>query len=362
MIKIYKYKLLLLVSLVLFAGCKKIFDFPEEKDYLSNNVNYSSKLFEPVLGRTSLMGSINIDKSTTPLTFEIVNARMGDGTPITDLFQVRKTWVWTTAYTGTETSLAQIEAKRKLEDHPLFEVRSSGQFIMWASSTNDLIAPRPADSSTLIQDSRLFDLKIKNTGGEMIIKDFQIKPWRERPYEPSNDINPYTGLTARDPNFPNNLKKRDYLTPSFFSNIIGETSNTELTNNTNQKDLVVYIRPFTGGSGHSLRFVFLDKDSIPMNPAVFNETQWDQVVHGFDRKMTTTYVQYEVAYPIPLVNLKTIYAPNGDQASSTFGYSRRGFGGTRTTSSFGLSYNIYRQGDWEIVFHFRRENPKFEDE
>jgi len=361
MIKLIKYNLLLLLVLFLGAGCKKILNLPDEKDYLSNNINYANKVFEPVLGRTVLMGDFSADNSTFPMQFEIVNARFGNGRPVTDLFQVQKTWVWTSAYDGYEKSLAEINAKRRLEEHPMFEVRSSGQFILWASSNNALIAPRPADSSNRVQDIRFFDLKVKNSGGETILRDFQIKPWRERLYEPSNDINPYTGAVARDPRDPNNPTKRDYLTPSF-SNIIGAVSNTALRNDDTRKDIVVYIRPFKGGSGHSLRFVFLDKDSTAINPLLFNETKWDYLVHGFDRQITSGYVQFEVAYPIPLVQLATTYAPNGSQASSTFSYSRRGFGGQRTTANIGMNYNIYKEGNWEIVFHFRRENPKFEDE
>ncbi|WP_133578223.1 DUF5007 domain-containing protein [Pedobacter metabolipauper] len=367
MIKALKYKPLIL-SLVLLSsvaaaltGCKKIFDLPEEKEFLSNKINYGNKVFEPVLGRTSLMGNLNTDNSTVPLKFEIVNARYGDGRPYNDIFQVQKTYVWTAPYDGLETSLAQIEAKRKLEDHPMFEVRSSGQFIMWQSSTNDLIAPRPADSSNLEQDKRLFDLKITNVGGEIILKNFQIRPWRERLYEPSTDINPYTGKTARDPNDPKNPNKRDYITPGF-NNVIGVETNRGLVNDATRKDLVVYIRPFTGGTGNSLRFKFLGKDSLPINPVFFNETKWDFIVHGFNKVMTPQYVQYDVAYPIPVINLGTKYAPSGSQARSIFSYSRRGFGGTMTTANIELNYNIFKKGDWEIVFHFRRENPKFQDE
>jgi hypothetical protein len=358
----YKYTILFLLTLTLMAGCKKIFDLPQQKDFLSKNLNYGNKVLEPILGRTTVMGDLNADNSTYPLQFEITNARFGDGRKITDMLQVHKTWAWIAAYTGRETSLEEINAKRRLEDHPIFEVRSSGQFILWESSTDKLVTPRPADSTDFVQDIRYFDLKVKNTGGEMIIKDFKVRPWKERPYEPSNDINPYTGAIARDPSDPYNPNKRDYITPSALNNVIGALSNRNLENNGARKDVVVYIRPFSGGTGNSLRFVFLDKDSIPIDPAKFNETKWDLIVHGFNKQMTSNYVQYDVAYPIPLVNIRTTYAPNGSQATSVFSYSRRGFGGGRTTAEVGLNYNIYRAGDWEIVFHFRRENPKFEDE
>ncbi len=351
-----------LVLAIALTACEKLFDLPEEKEYLSENINYGSKVLEPILGRTNLMGSFNADASTFPLQFEIVNARFGDGRPVTDLFQLRPTSVWTAAYDGKETSLQQIEAKRKLEDRPLFEVRESGQFILWASATNDLIQPRPEDTTLLVQDIRFFDVKITNTGGTRYIRDMQFIPWRERPYSPSTDIDPYTGGVARDPVDPENPNKRAYIT-AWMENVVGESSNLPLRNNEDTKDLTVHIRQFEGGNGGKLRFRFMDPDSAYMNPDVFNETKWNQLVHGFNMEKTAEYVQYDVAYPIPVVNLRTPYTTSGgNQATVGFMYSRKGFDGDLMLAGFGLDFAIYRPGNWEIVFHFRNQLPKFEDE
>ncbi len=108
---IYKYFALLLLAAILFSGCKKIFDLPDEKDYISNNVNFSNKILEPIIGRTNLIGGFNSDNSTNPITFEIVNVRFGDGKPVNDLFTPAPTYVWTAPYTGLEKSLAEIEAR-----------------------------------------------------------------------------------------------------------------------------------------------------------------------------------------------------------------------------------------------------------
>lgn len=347
------------------GGCKKLYDLPEEKEYLSPNINYENRTLEPVLGRTSLLGIFNSDNSTLPLTFEIVNARYGDGRPVTDLFQTRPTYVWTAAYDGLEQSLAEIEAKRRIEERPLFEVRESGQFIMWGSSSDDLIEPRPADSSDLVQDIRFFDLKVSNSGGEILLPDFRIIPWRERPYSPSTDVNPYTGGVAPDPTDIRNPNKRDYIRPNLLSNVIGASSNLPLRSNDQIKDVVVYIRPVEGANSgtNTLRFAFHGPDGTPMNPQLFNETKWEALVHGFNMQMTEEYVQYDVAYPIPLVALNTQYTSgNGSNARVQFSYSRRGFGGGTTVGTFGLEFAIYRAGNWEVVFHFRNELPKFEDE
>lgn len=76
---IYKYFALLLLAVTVCSSCKKIFDLPDEKDYISNNVNFSNKILEPIIGRTNLIGGFNSDNSTNPITFEIVNVRFGDG-------------------------------------------------------------------------------------------------------------------------------------------------------------------------------------------------------------------------------------------------------------------------------------------
>ena len=342
-------------------SCKDLYDLPSESEYLSPNINYGSMTLEPIIGRTTQLGQPNLDNSTQPMEFEIVNARYGDGRPVTDIFQVQPVKVWTADYDGEETSLEEIEAKRKIEERPIFEVTPSGKFFFWGSSTNALVEPRPSDTVLLVQDVRFFDLKVTNEGGTTIIKDFQLIPWLERPYDPSDDINPYTGGVAPDPDDPRHPLKRDYIRPSL-SNVVGAESDRDLgTDNDKLNNVVVYIKPFEGGNGHNLRFVFWGPDSTVINPALFNETVLDELVHGFNQQMTNEYLQYDVAYPIPLTTVQTDYT-SGTFANVNFAYSRIGFGDALTTANIGLNFRIYREGDWQVIFHFRNELPKFEDE
>ncbi len=346
----------------MFSACSKMYDLPEDRDFMSDNINYTNKIIEPILGRDNIFTTLQADNSTLPMKFEIVNARYGDGAPVTDLFTKAKTYEWIEQYDGLEKSLEEIEAKRRLVEKPVFEVDSNGRLIMWASATNAIIKPRPVDTVLKTQDIRFFDLKIQNSGGTQIIKDFQVIPWRQRDYYPDTDINPYTGGKAPDPQRPKDTTKQDYILPSSISeDVIGENSELRLVNNNEQKDIVVYIRPFTGGKGNSLRFKFLGADGNFINPLKFNETKWDLLVHGFNKVENPEYIQYDVAYPIPLNGYKTDYAEGG-VAKVNFLYSRIGFGGTRKIGQIGLNFRIYKEGDWEIVFHFRNENPKFEDD
>lgn len=354
-----------MVLTVGLGSCKKIFNVPDEKDYLSPRLTYTNKTYAPILGRTTLLSNIfNADNSSFPLKFEIINARLGDGTPVTDLFQVQKTWVWTAAYDGTEKSVAEIDAKRKQEDHPLFEVRPSGEFIMWASATSNLIKPRDRNDSD--NETRFFDVRVSNGGGEMVIPNLRVQPFLERPYEPHDDRDEFTGLPAKEADSVN----RRYIYPAYINNMYGENSNLPLRLTLNRNDgLIPDIRVYfhRKGDGRSLTFKFMNTDSVEIDPARFNRTRWDEMLHGFNRISTSTGVKYDVAYPIPVVRTPTKYTNgglNGDgsQAHVEFAYDRLGAGGLRLIANMGLNFNIFQEGDWEIVFHFIRENPKFEDD
>lgn len=356
--------LALLATVVMFSGCRKIFDLPEQKDYLSNNATYTQTLFEPTLGRTNLFSGIfNADASTFPMKFEIVNAHFGDGRPADDMLTKKPVLVWVKEYTGLEQSLEEIEAKRKIEERPIVEVRPSGEIVVWNTATRDVIAPR--DSVIFPQDIHYFDVKITNTGGTKTIKDLSLIPWIEKPYWPEDDINRYNG----GPNTEGpTSQKRVYNYPSIFG-IVGESTNLPMDNprEANTGQVITYIRKFEGGNGHSLRFKFLDKDSLPIDPARFNETKWDQLVHGFNKQITPEYVQFDVAYPIPLAPIGTRFTSGGPDGSGTnarveFSYSRIGFGGFRDVAYLTQEFRIYEKGDWEIVFHFRTVNPKFQNE
>ncbi len=364
-----KYKaLILLTAVVAFSGCRKIFNLPNERDYLSTRADFTTKNFGPKLGRTTIFNNIfNADNSSFPMTFEIVNPRFGDGRDASDMLGVKKTLVWNGEYTGKETSIAEIEAKRHLEDHPMVELRSSGELVMWYTATRDVITPR--DTIVYPQNIRYFDVRITNSGGSRIIKNLSIVPEIDVPYEPSDDYNTTTGK-------PNTTtpggKARKYNYPSI-SGIRGALTNTPFNGaqDPNTGLVYMYIRKYTGddANGSSLRFKFLDKDSVAIDPIKFGDTKWDQLVHGFNKKMTKTYVKYDVAYPIPLARVPSIYTAGGinatsggDQAYVEFSYSRLGFGNVRETGKISTNFKIFEKGDWEIVFHFKTVNPKFEND
>ncbi len=370
-----KYKgLILLAAVVSFTGCRKIFDLPSENDYLSPRADYSTKIFEWRLGRTRVYQNVfNPDGSNFPMTFQIMNMRFGNGKDASDMVAVKPTLVWTSEYTGQETTLAQIEAKRKIEDRPMLEIRGNGDILLWNTSTRNNIKPLDSAQKRFAQDYRFFDVKITNSGGSKIIKDLRVDPLIDMPYWPDNDYNNITGLPRTD---GPNSKVLQYNYASI-SGIKGP-NNQLIPNNTSNPSaglVRVYIRKFSNDpNGHRLRFKVLDKDSIPMNPGLFNETKWNEQVHGFNEDgtalgftRTAQYVEYNVAYPIPLIRLPTRFTAgglngNGENAHVELTYSRTGFGGLRETGRIAQDFRIYEKGDWEVVFHFKFVNPKFENE
>ncbi|MBO9732138.1 MAG: DUF5007 domain-containing protein [Chitinophaga sp.] len=338
-----------LVVTITATACKKL---PEKKDYLSNNANFNKKdVYEPVLGRTMLeLTQFSPDGSTYPMVFSIENARdLGSGKPAAELFTPLKVKEWQRDYTGLEKSLDEIEAKRVWVNAPFLEIRKgSGDFI-FRSAPSSMIKTYP-------DSGYAFDVKIMNKGNARIIRDFKLRPLKEVPYEPY-EYDKYTRQRRQEsrqhPNGPG-YQVPYTIHPNFMQNLI--YAKDSLMRDT----LVSVYFNKTSESGHSLTFKFLDENLKPMNPALFNNTKWDQLVHGFNRKQTDSSVVYDVAYPIPLTGLTTPYASNG-MANCQFGYSRKGYGGNRVDAYFGLSFAIYEPGDWSITFYFRR-NPIFNDD
>lgn len=331
---------ILMVTIVAYSACKRY--LPENKDSFDIGASYTSTSFTPVLGRTTEMAHIFYPgNSNMPFTFKIVNARnYDDGSPaeiFNDTFPVK---VWKDDYTGTETSLAEIEAKREIQYRPFFEVREhSGDFIMWNSAKTPYVTSFP-------DSGYIFDVEVSNLGGRKYFRDLRLMPYKERPFEPSN-LDPVTGQ-ATTPD----------VSPYQAINIYGETSKQYIYSN----QIAVFFNKVSD-TGNTLSFQFRDTLFHSIDPSKFADTDWGNLIHGFNRKMTDSSVTYDVAYPIPLTNLITKYTTSdGTMAHVDFKYHRQGIGNVREDASLQLNFSIYESGTWQIVFWFKNDNPKFEDE
>ncbi|WP_228098862.1 DUF5007 domain-containing protein [Pedobacter sp. MC2016-24] len=336
--KYERFYVIPLVLLICISGaCKKL--LPTDRDTFNLEARFTQTVYKPVLGRTTLMtNNFDAQSSTLPLTFKIVNPRNSDGVIAPELIKPFDVLVWKKAYTGLEKTLAEIEAKRVVEQHPLFEIREhSGEFILWAAANQNILKSLPDSGYT-------FDVEVTNNGGRRYFNNMSLQPYKERPSEP-NSIDPITGADLNTPIRPTGI----FMTGERTSSFLGAS------------DVNVYMN--RKGDGNSLTFRFLDSLQRPIDPNKFNRTDWAKLVHGFNMNITNTYVKYDVAYPIPLVAIPTAYtSTDGKQASVMFKYDRLGFGGVKENGFLAFDFSIYRPGAWEIIFWFNRDNPKFENE
>ena len=320
------------------AACKKL--LPTDKDAFNKEARFTQTTYRPVLGRTTVMtNNFDSQSSSLPLTFRIVGVRNSDGIFAPELLKPFPVQVWKQAYDGSEKTLAEIEAKRVVEQHPLFEIRQhSGEFILWKEATSNLLKALP-------DSGYVFDVEVSNSGGRKYYNNMILQPYRERPYEPNN-IDPLSGNnTGVD------------IHPNLVVNMVGETTNSSL--NTSDINISFHRK----GDGNTLSFKFLDTLLQPINPEKFKLTNWEKLVHGFNLQKTNQAVTYDVAYPIPCVALPTPYTTaDGKQASVTFSYDRLGYGGVREVTTMSFNFTIFQKGSWDIIIWFKKENPKFEND
>lgn len=336
-INLVRIFLTILISGIVLSSCKK--NLPEERLSIANDSQYIQYLYQPVLGRNTLFANnFQYGNSSRPLDFKIVNMRSFTGEPAPELTNNYPVLVWKTAYDGTEKSLNEINAKRVVENHPLFEVRPhSGEFLMWAAANSNMIKAQP-------DSGYVFDVEMSNSGGRKYYQNFRLRPLRERPYEPSN-LDPVTGQGTSVSVNPTSV------------NITGERGQPLNT----RDDVQVLFKK--AGNGNSITFKFVDTLSNPINPDKFATTDWANLVHGFNMVKDATKVKYDVAYPIPLSTYPTKYTTlSGDQARIVFRFNRQAFGNVLQQCYLAFNFNIYEKGDWEITFWFKRDKPKFDND
>lgn len=334
-------KLFIFFLIVSAFSCQKL--VPSERETIGIDSDFPGQIFTPYLGRTTVYTDIFYKGSTTyPAVFELQNVRRRNGNPAPELTDVFPVKVWKDAYTGFETSLAEIEKKRVTENHPLLEVKKySGELVLWEPARASFIRAYP-------DSGYVFDIKVSNSGGARFFKGLKLMPYREQPYFPSN-LNALSGMPTSPGVSPNTVT------------MTGDSSNRSLSTG----DVDVYIRKVEQGTKltDKLTFRFLDKNDVFINPDKFSATNWPHVVHGFNMQKTATGVTYDVAYPIPLAKLRTRYSnADGSLANVQFLYRRIGFGNREVIDGVGLNFAIYEAGNWEIVFKFKFDNPKFRND
>ncbi|WP_343538359.1 DUF5007 domain-containing protein [Sphingobacterium thalpophilum] len=341
-IKSVRGLLMLGMGLFVLASCKKY--IPDDRDSLGGDVVYNTNEFTPLLGRNTFYDNIvNIGPNTSqPLSFKIVNVRDVDGQPATIFNEKLPVTVWEKAYSGKEQSIAEIEAKRRIEYRPILEIlEKSGNINFWGQSAkSDFVKVQP-------DSGYVFDIEVSNSGGRRYLRNFKLKPFRERAFEPSI-MDPVTGLSPLP-----------YTHPASVRNLYGERTGLYIL----PGEINVYFNKLEHKKEGSktLTISFLDSLNNPIDVKKFAATDWNKLLHGFNHRFEGGKVIYDVAYPIPLIQKRTDYTTvDGEFASMKFKFFRRGQFGSLEECSIEMPFAIYEEGDWEIQFRFMYETPRFE--
>jgi hypothetical protein len=312
-------------------------------DSFDRDANFTTRIYRPKLGKNTLMtNNFQSGNATLPFTFEITRIVRADGSPAPELTEYFPVKVWKNPYIGTEKSVEEIEAKREIEYRQLFQVKKhSGEFLMWSNAMSSFVKCSP-------DYGYVFDVVASNSGGYKSITEMQLVPERESDFEPSI-YDPETGL----------VQEYNYVIPTAMTRFQSESGNYMFPD-----DVHIYFRENQENTDpvKSLTFRFYGPDYTPIAPSSFNQTDWDNLVHGFNMQKTDEYVKYDVVYPIPLVVTKTEYTnETGDRAHVVFSYDRITASGYRWTSSMSFEFAIYREAHWEIIIVFTAGAPTFEN-
>lgn len=336
--------LLILLSFgvtIIFNSCDSY--VPDDLDALGEDVQYTTLQFSPYLGRvepyTNVVSTGN--KSTLPLKFSIVDIRNADGISVPELLTTKyPVKVWKGIYNGTEKSIEEIERKRQVEYRPFMEIQEkSGDITFWNSSSFTNI-------QTVPYEGYYFDVAIENSGGRKYQRDLKLTPLKPRAYEPSQ----YDNVSG--------LATTAYVRPSGISStIVGERTGKPTL------DVRVYINKDYQNTtpGSTLTFSVLDSlNRIIDIEKNFAETDWENLVHGFNHRFVNGKVTYDVLFPMPIVSYRTKFTNNfGNRARAELAYNRIGFGGRLVEAFMYLDFAIFEEGHWEIQFRFAGETPKF---
>jgi len=315
-----------MVCMVLLSvqGCRK--NFPRDLDAFSLDMNFTQREYQPILGRSTVyQGNFNNGESSLPLTFRVSAVRTFEGKAAPELLKLFPVSVWTGRYTGDETSLAEIRAKRDTVMRPLWEIgEHSGNFTMWGAASSNMLKVFP-------DSGYVFDVEVSSSGGRRYFTDLKLKPLPEELYDNS--------------------------TLFISGGMLGEDTRTPL-----EGKIAVWFNRV--GEGSSITFKALKPDLSPIPWSRFNTTDWDNLVHGFNRRFAadSSAVTYDVEYPMPLVPTVSTKYTLGEQAYSLFTFDRTGLGGFRASYGIGLPFSIYQRGDWEVVLYFQDEAPLFDND
>lgn len=158
--------LLIVTGIALLTGCKKQEGEKEKIGFISPAMGYTTKSLTVITGRGIIRSAaLSTDESTKPIEASILSIHDENGKEFTALMNYKvDTYYWTGTPTGLETSLDQIDKIRiPIKKQPAIDINpSNGQIIIYAEATDTTIFKR---------GRYIFDIKVKNSAGEIILKN-----------------------------------------------------------------------------------------------------------------------------------------------------------------------------------------------
>lgn len=329
--------------MVLSSSCTSM--LPDRLTAFGEDVNYTSRYFNPYLGRNTFYQNIlNIGAATEqPLDFRIVSVRNEFGEEVDDLTRSYPVKVWMEEYSGLERSVEEIEAKRRIEYRPTLEIlRRSGNINFWGTDRANVVQSAPSQGYT-------FDIEVTSPGGRRYVRDMRVQPYIERAYEPSI-YDPEVGLSLSGYSLPTvaaNLRSERDEQQFIFSSDIHVHINRDILNT---------------APGSTLTFSFVDSLNNYIDPQKFDNTDFANLVHGFNHRFANNKVVYDVAFPMPMTSRPTRFTnEDGSRARATFQYDRMNAFGFLERALLGMDFAIFQEGHWEIQFRFKGQSPRFDD-
>lgn len=156
-----KIKCILWLALTLFvASCKK----DDNKGFLSPALKYTNPSIKVSVGASLIQsGAMVADESTKPLVFSIDAIYTADGKIADGVMNYKvDTYFWQKEYTGKEKTVAEIDEKRTKVNRPAIDINPE--------NGNIVIYPEASDTTKLVKGKYTIDVRVKNSGGEMLIK------------------------------------------------------------------------------------------------------------------------------------------------------------------------------------------------
>lgn len=239
----------LVVSVIIWAGCKKI-----TVGFLSDSVYYVGSPFKIEKGKNGAITSeLKGDGSTVPMKIKLLQIKK-KGTEIRadELYQEREIYVYKTAFDPeVHTTLELLNSIRELKSKPLFEFLPSGQFLFTSGTT---VIPGGSEYT--------FDIEVSNESGAKVFK---------------------------------NIGELDFVEPQAFS--INRNSATYLQDGGATFESLPPVEitvTRTSNTGTNVIVKYVDEDGVPFNPKA-----GELIVRG-DRPTLDSYAKFN-----PVVKTET---------------------------------------------------------